>query len=271
MKQLWTKELVSDQAWEPNYQGVFSKDQNGNVAFYYLNGNHVMRAEECGVSVAGEAPKEYAIPLPAHWIVTKEKNSTYLLCADQMAVNLENGATVFPMPQELQAAYQQEAVRPKYYEEASYRFGEYEVQHKGEWGYLCKAGKQKIWEFNGRGYLYTDIRKWQDRIFFGTAGCGGYFYILDLQSGTPIMTLRTGGTTVIGQNHSLCYLFQCGTKPQLLCVDLTQGRVVDSIILPGKATDYSALTYADGHIYTVTFRYCRGELCGAFLNCVECV
>ena len=134
---------------------------------------------------------------------------------------------------------------------------EYQVRHKGEWGYICQKDGQDIWTFGGRGYLYTDMQREGDNLYFGTAGAGGYFYILNIHTGVPILSLRTGGTTVIQRRGSHAYLYTGvgQRKSQLICVDLISGNILDEMELPGIASDVRVLGLWEDCIYTMTFEY----------------
>ena len=136
-------------------------------------------------------------------------------------------------------------------------FGEYQISHQQEWGYSCKKDGIEIWKFSGRGYLYTEIFKRSDQIYFGTAGLGGYFYILNINTGNPILKLRTGGTTVIKQCGDYVYLYtDVGRKKSgLACVNLSDGKILEDIELPGAASIDSVLEVYENKAYTITFQY----------------
>ncbi len=155
--------------------------------------------------------------------------------------------------------------------EDSFVFDEYQISHKGEWGYSCKKDGVEIWQFSGRGYLYTDILRISDKIFFGTAGFGGYFYILNLSTGNPILSLRTGGTTVVKQCGALCYLYTGvgGRKSRLACLNVSDGRILEDIELPGTASDDSVLKLHENNVYTVTFQYKECYVENAILSCIS--
>ena len=72
-----------------------------------------------------------------------------------------------------------------------------------------------------------------DNLYFGTAGLAAIFYILNIHTGVPILSLRTGGTTVIQRRGSHAYLYTGvgQRKSQLICVDLISGSILDEIEL----------------------------------------
>ncbi len=55
---------------------------------------------------------------------------------------------------------------------------------------------QVLWTFKFVGYLYTEIKELNGIVYFGTAGQGGHFYGLDIESGVPLHDVNTHGTTV---------------------------------------------------------------------------
>lgn len=149
-------------------------------------------------------------------------------------------------------------------------FGEYQISHQQEWGYSCKKDGIEIWKFSGRGYLYTEIFKRSDQIYFGTAGLGGYFYILNINTGNPILKLRTGGTTVIKQCGDYVYLYtDVGRKKSgLACVNLSDGKILEDIELPGAASIDSVLEVYENKAYTITFQYKNNAVEHAVLSCI---
>ena len=74
-------------------------------------------------------------------------------------------------------------------------FGEYTISHYGEWGYMCKKNGQLLWKKSLKGYLYTEIVLNQNNIVFGTAGQGGHFYSLNIDTGDIIFDFNTKGTS----------------------------------------------------------------------------
>ena len=156
----------------------------------------------------------------------------------------------------------------KYYEEASFTFGEYCISRKGSFGYRCTLDRKILWDFQGQGYLYTDICVLKNRAFFGTAGQGGYFYILDLQTGEPLAKIKTGGTASIVTAGNCCYVLSSGKTARLMCVSLADGSILGETVLPGKSNAYSRLDLVDGKIHAITFLYKNRFLQQAVWNCI---
>ncbi|PPK83791.1 hypothetical protein CLV84_4337 [Neolewinella xylanilytica] len=74
------------------------------------------------------------------------------------------------------------------------RFDDYLIEYNGRSTVACKMlGANKIiWQIKLIGYLYTAIEKIGNTVFWGTAGKGGGFYAVDLESG-KILTLYENG------------------------------------------------------------------------------
>ena len=263
----WTKELPSDKPWEAEYHGVFFQAKD-NISFCYRDFRDLIYIGEPDLSVTKLTGCDFGLTLPAEWIITEVKNKRFLLCGKDKAFELTPVPVQCAYDSELKNAYRSQYISPIHYSIDSYTFGNYVIEHSGEWGYLCKEGNQTLWKFSGRGYLYTDIYRVGNNIFFGTAGQGGYFYILDIRTGIPILSLKTGGTTQIEQNGYHCYILTRFPKTSLLCIDLLTGDIVDSQELPGTANDYGRLRFHGGQIYAVTFQYKKGRLQNALMTCV---
>lgn len=270
MQLLWSKKIYAQDPWEPKFKGVFS-DKGPGIIFYYMDGGSIksIYVHNGKSDVLFQEQEEVALPLPQHWTIVTQEETSYLLCGEQICIDLGKRAIVNPVPEKLRQAYRKQQVPPKHFEDDIFVFNEYQIEHKGEWGYSCKKNNKIIWSFSGKGYLHTDICRWHDYVYFGTAGYGGYFYILDINNGRPILSLCTGGTSVVKRCGSRCYLYTAGKRPQLLGVALSDGHIFDTVDLPGKVTDYSALGLCNHEIYAVSFEYKKGTLVNAILSCIS--
>ena len=150
-----------------------------------------------------------------------------------------------------------------------YQFGEYTISHRGEWNYVCRHNGEEIWTFRAYAWRYTEICSFGERIFFGTAGQGGYFYLLDLKTGVPVLKLKTGGTARWIQREDRLYLLQQEKKARLLCIDLHEGAILESVQLPGKVSVHSALDLIGNTVHGVSFVYQKDRLRYALWNRVE--
>ena len=269
MKLQWSKSVGGENPWEPECFGVFS-ERNGLVVFFFLERNKLYAITEncnlvrinCAVA-AGEV-----LPLPRKWIVTEIEGTPYLCLSAKYMINLQS-YEVNDQPEKAEDAYCAAAKSEDYYVYAPFQLGDYRIEHKGECGYLCRKDGQIIWKFNGRAYLYTEILRWKDSIFFGTAGNGGYFYVLGIEDGAVLTAIKTGGTTSIVREKHLCYVLSNDKKAKLLCIDLRDGKVIQEVDLPGKATMNSRLQLLNGKLHAVTFVYRKHVLESVMWNCVE--
>lgn len=147
-------------------------------------------------------------------------------------------------------------LRERHRDEEIYYYGGYAISHRSQWSYVCKRDAEEVWTFRCHSWRYSDIYEWNDRIYFGTAGGGGYFYLLDLHTGKPLLALKTGATVYIPRRENKVYVFQREKKQTfLVCVDLNDGAILDRVELPGKHTERSMLRLIGNALHAVTFFY----------------
>lgn len=272
MRLIWSRKLYTQDPWEPYFRGVFSYRKSG-ISFYYEDGGAVKCICGCTDTPATllQPSREHRIPLPHHWMIVEQEGERYLLCGEEAAIHLGPNLPISPVPDGLCREYRRQQMPASHFVEDSFTFEEYQIRHKGEWGYSCQKNGTEIWKFVGHGYLYTGMFRKADHLYFGTAGAGGYFYILDIHTGVPVLSLRTGGTTVILQRGSCGYLYTGvgKKKSQLICVDFSSGEIMDEIELPGTVSSYSVLGLWEDCIYTVTFQYKKGCVINAVFSCIS--
>ena len=128
------------------------------------------------------------------------------------------------------------------------------ISHTSQWSMVCKRGEEKLWSFKGYAWRYTNIEKYGDNIYFGTAGQGGYFYLLNLHTGEPLLKLKTGGTVnMYARRDNKLYLLQQEKKAYLVCIDLNDGTILERMEMPGKAMAESAIKLIGNTVHCVTF------------------
>jgi outer membrane protein assembly factor BamB len=143
-------------------------------------------------------------------------------------------------------------------DEEIYHYGGYTISHKSQWSYVCKRDGEEVWNFRCHSWRYTDIYEWNDSIYFGTAGGGGYLYLLDLHTGKPILALKTGATVYIPRRENKVYVFQREKrKTFLVCVDLNDGSILDRVELPGMHNEDCALRLLGNTIHAVTYKLAK--------------
>lgn len=261
---------LNSQMWEPELFGIFAKYKSG-VTFYFSNHFILYGFEEnqTGPSILAINPSGKSFSLPYNWCLVTKDDMPVLLTGPLFAINLVNKAPVSPIPQDWLEEYKNKIFPEKYFETHDFCFGDYRISHRGSSGYTCTKQGECCWNFQGKAYLYSEIKQFKNNIYFATAGCSGYFYILDLESGTSIASIKTGGTSCVERIGNLCYFLKYDGVTNLLCVDLNNGGIVDSIILPGKASELSRIQIIDNKLHAITFQYRRGNLDFAIWNTVQ--
>ena len=263
MKLLWSKPVPMDSPWEPAYAGVFCKYED-SVNFLYKDGKNIVILAENSEHVRRIPAGECSIPLPVHWILSENKHQPQLFLGDELVLDISTLEIKMSMDN---TEYSKLRKPEKYYAEASFAHDGYEISHKGDFGYQCVKDGETIWEFRGQGYLYTDICFRENRVFFGTAGQGGYFYVLDLQTGEPLTKIKTGGTASFAVKDGFCYVLTNEKTAKLLCVDLKEGIYRDELELPGKASRHSRLFIEGSRLHVISFSVRKSIVQHSYWNC----
>ena len=224
MKYMDSVELPLSDGW-PSYLNGFFKMWDGAVKFCYDEYNRVMARNEDGTSeVWYTAPEGERLPYIGYWT---------------------NACPGHPPLADLQEHHKDEEI---------YYYGGYTISHKSQWSYVCRRDGEEVWNFRCHSWRYTDISEWNDSIYFGTAGGGGYLYLLDLHTGKPILALKTGATVYIPRRDNKVYVFQREKrKTFLVCVDLNDGSILDRVELPGMHNEDCALRLIGNTVHAVTY------------------
>jgi hypothetical protein len=240
MKYMDSVELPLLDGW-PSYLNGFFKMWDGAVKFCYDDYNRVMARNEDGTSeVWYTAPEGERLPYIGYWT---------------------NACPGHPPLADLQEHHKDEEI---------YHYGGYTISHKSQWSYVCKKAGEAVWKFNGYAWRYTTMEQYGDNIYFGTAGQGGYFYLLNLHTGQPLLKLKTGGTVhIYARRDNRLYLLQQEKKVSLVCIDLSDGTILERLELPGKADQHSAIRLIGDTVHCVTFTYQGGPVKEALWNRVE--
>lgn len=140
-----------------------------------------------------------------------------------------------------------------------YYFDDHTIAHKGPWDYVCRRDGEQVWTFEGQAWRYTDIEKYGSNIYFGTAGQGGYFYLLNLHTGKPLLELKTGGTAhIYARRDNKLYLLRQEDQAQLVCVDLNDGTILECLTLPGVVNEVCGIKLIGNTVHAVTLFYEHG-------------
>lgn len=267
MKLLWSKPVPTDNPWEPYYAGIFCKIAD-KVHYIFKEGRGIgVLAEDCD-AIQNFCAEDKLIPLPNHWILSESEDHANLFFNEGLLLEIPDMKIREIADTALAEEYRNRCKPEKYYVEASFCHEGYCISHKGNFGYRCTKDGEVLWEFRGQGYLYTDICFREDRVFFGTAGQGGYFYVVNLKTGEALANIKTGGTASLVAADDRCYVLANGKTAKLLCVDIQNGAIRSEAELPGKASVYSRLGLIDGRLHAITFSYKKDCLHRAIWNCV---
>ena len=81
-----------------------------------------------------------------------------------------------------------------FYDSLKYTFGDKTVYMKKDMAVCCidTETKKEIWQRRIYHYLDTEIEEKEGRLYFGTAGNGGAFYCLSLETGEVVFELPFG-------------------------------------------------------------------------------
>lgn len=269
MRFCWETPISYGGMWEPELDGVFIPQEQG-VVFYFKKRDRICccqdsRQERAAIHTAALVPN---LPLPDKWSLVNFCGDDCLVLDMQRMLSLSSNC-LLELPRNLheQVAYRNE----KMYESESFELGEFTVSQQGNCGYVCHKSGAEVWKFTGKGYLYTDIFRWNDRIFWGTAGRSGYFYVVAAQSGTPVVTMKTGGTRCFIQKGNVVYLLrnsEDNTHAELCCIELSSGKLGEAVSLRGKASVHSKIQLLGEVLHTVTFVSSKGSLSEAVWSCV---
>lgn len=264
--------IPSETLWLPDLAGLFFELDRKPCFAYACRGKvyilHMTTLEPVVVSLSFG---DHKYVLPHRWGLIKEDGHFYLAVNEDVMLDLHSGKQMERIPETLRTQYHSRKLPVAYYETYPFDLGEYRIEHKGQCGYRCIRDGKEVWTFCGRAYLYTEIYRWRDRIFFGTAGNGGYFYMLDIHTGAALVSIKTGGTASIARLGDVCYVASKvqRNRSKLLCIDLWTGKILEELDLEGEVNECSRLQLLDGQIHVVTFLYDGNHLRRAIWNVVN--
>ena len=125
-----------------------------------------------------------------------------------------------------------------------YSFGDKEVFMQSPFMMSCrdKQNQKTLWKYKLSAYLYTQVEEYNDILYFGTAGKGGYFYGVSLNNGQTVFSYNTGQTVHFvrsGEGVVSISTFE-GGKAESIEIEITNespvaGKQLKDIRLPGKA------------------------------------
>lgn len=133
-----------------------------------------------------------------------------------------------------------------------YSFGDKEVFMQSPFMMTCrdKQNQKALWEYKLSAYLYTEVEEYNDILYFGTAGKGGYFYGVSLNNGQTVFSYNTGQTVHFVRNGERIIISDKKQKPILM--NALTGEIIYSLDISKYTIDYEQqmLWYKD-YFYTI--------------------
>ena len=263
MSEVKTRTLIIENGWAPEFHGIFFST-NGEPSYYFVMQRHLCRLDWSEQRAVALCTSE-KIELPNHWHLVTQQDGDFLGMGTGRAYDLRRKCMVPSVREDVFAAAAAQRHSEKHLTDDDFLFGDYCISHKGNWGYTCYCSGRKVWEFQGKGYLYTEMRVQNDVLYFGTGGQGGYFYALRLSDGTPLLQVKTGGTErIVPYGKHYYFLARDKRKSQLLQADLDRLTVEIKAELPGLATLDSPVQIVGNELHCATFEEKNGQLARVF-------
>ena len=264
MRVEWEKTIAtSDHGFlNAKFDGVFA-EIDGELRFFSssihdrgLNVISIFRdEEETAFSYDFIEERGRTFSIPSCWHVDHKRKC--IICDSRYEIDMQS-FEVREASEEVCASIREEHERNIKEYLKKYSFGDFEVFQKSEQVYCCVQNGQEKWRIRCQGYLYTPILAYEDKLYWGTDGAGGYFCLVESETGNIVAKIKTGGTNkIVGEGKKRYVLLQ-GNKPEILELSLETGEITDRVSLPGYACSDSALFWTEKGLYTVTFRAKKG-------------
>ncbi len=155
---------------------------------------------------------------------------------------------------------------------SDYNYEEFSVKNEYEFGdkYLTynqrstiecfyKTTYEKIWKAKFKGFIYTNIELKNNCLLFGTAGRGGAFYCIELETGKIITEHINGGSSNYEwQKNSIILKDKKGNIQQ---INPFTGEILKTLILKDKLF-YAPILVDKQYIYTTVYnkKFNSGQL-----------
>ena len=119
-----------------------------------------------------------------------------------------------------------------------YSFGDKEVFMQSPFMMSCrdKQNQKTLWKYKLSAYLYTEVENYNDILYFGTAGKGGYFYGVSLNNGQTVFSYNTGQTVHFVRNGERIIISDKKQKPILM--NALTGEIIHSLDIGKYTIDY---------------------------------
>ena len=119
-----------------------------------------------------------------------------------------------------------------------YSFGDKEVFMQSPFMMSCrdKQNQKTLWKYKLSAYLYTEVEEYNDILYFGTAGKGGYFYGVSLNNGQTVFSYNTGQTVHFVRSGECIIISDKKQKPML--INALTGEIIHSLDIGKYTIDY---------------------------------
>ena len=119
-----------------------------------------------------------------------------------------------------------------------YSFGDKEVFMQSPFMMSCrdKQNQKTLWKYKLSAYLYTEVEEYNDILYFGTAGKGGYFYGISVNNGQTVFSYNTGQTIRFVRSGERIIISDKKQKPMLINA-LTE-EIIHSLDIGKYTIDY---------------------------------
>ena len=119
-----------------------------------------------------------------------------------------------------------------------YSFGNKEVFMQSPFMMSCrdKQNQKTLWKYKLSAYLYTQVEEYNDILYFGTAGKGGYFYGVSLNNGQTVFSYNTGQTVHFVRSGERIIISDKKQKPML--INALTGEIIHSLDIGKYTIDY---------------------------------
>ena len=119
-----------------------------------------------------------------------------------------------------------------------YSFGDKEVFMQSPFMMSCrdKQNQKTLWKHKLSAYLYTEVEEYNDILYFGTAGKGGYFYGVSLNNGQTVFSYNTGQTVHFVRSGERIIISDKKQKPML--INALTGEIIHSLDIGKYTIDY---------------------------------
>jgi hypothetical protein len=118
-----------------------------------------------------------------------------------------------------------------------------------------KLTNKESWKIKMKGYLYTDIEKRGQYLFFGTAGKGGAFYCVDFEIGNIVTEYSNGNARYYAWYKDMIVIPD--KKSNLSLFNPIENKIIETLILKREKFNFPILIEND-YIYTVVYNPQKG-------------